>query len=219
VRGILADERTYRYCGLDALIPPTKTGPYPPGTIVSPLYVDYPSFIQIPKPAAHKVFFVMRDPRDVLVSWYFSLKLSHPSSPEVERVRAELTTMSQADGLRYALAFLRERGMFARQRSWLDVRDERVMLLRYEDLTGSNQEAVIDQLLRHCDIAMPPPVLDELLAAHAFEAVSGRARGNEDPHSHYRKGIAGDWRNYFDADLEARLRDVVGDLLELCNYA
>ncbi|HZZ80857.1 MAG TPA: sulfotransferase domain-containing protein [Gemmataceae bacterium] len=219
VRGILADERTYRYCGLDALIPATKTGPFPPGTIVSPLYVDYPSFAAIEKPAAHKAFFVMRDPRDVLVSWYFSLKLSHPPSAEVRRVRAELAQMSEAEGLGYSLEFLRERGMFERQRSWLGAGDERVLLLRYEDLIGPNQAAVFEQLLRHCEIAMPRRVLDEVLAAHAFEAVSGRPRGKEDPHSHYRKGVAGDWRNHFDADLATRFREVIGDLLEKCRYA
>ena len=52
--------------------------PLPPGTIVSPLYLDYPGFRSIPKPDSYRAFFVMRDPRDILVSWYLSIKHYHP---------------------------------------------------------------------------------------------------------------------------------------------
>jgi hypothetical protein len=38
-------------------------------------------------------------------------------------------------------------------------------------------------------------------------------------HDHYRKGVAGDWRNYFDPPLRAYFREVTGDLLDALGYA
>jgi hypothetical protein len=233
VRAILADERIYRYSGLDVYKPeaqlPGGNDPrkiterafdlFPPYTIVTPLYIDYSGFARMPKLLPYRAFFVMRDPRDVLVSWYFSIKNSHPSTAEIDRIRGQLGAVSESDGLLYSLDYLNAYGLFEAQRSWGAAKDANILLVRYEDLVGPEQERIYDRLLTHGDIHIPSDVLKEVLQAHSFEKLSGRARGDEDAGSHYRKGIAGDWRHHFSDRVEARFRDVAGDLLGLWNYS
>lgn len=46
--------------------------------------------------------------------------------------------------------------------------------------------------------SLPPERLPEIIERHRFSAkASGRDPGQEDARDHYRKGVAGDWRNHF----------------------
>lgn len=57
------------------------------------------------------------------------------------------------------------------------------------------------------------------VAAADFRAVTGgRARGEEDTGSHFRKGIVGDWRNHFTAETSAIFTREAGDVLDLLGY-
>jgi len=52
-----------------------------------------------------------------------------------------------------------------------------------------------------------------------FEQVSGgRQRGEEDVHSHVRKGVSGDWRQYFTAPVKVAFKERFGDVLIACGY-
>ena len=61
--------------------------------------------------------------------------------------------------------------------------------------------------------------LREVILANRFEArTGGRQRGEENIHSHERKGIAGDWRNYFSPELTRAFKARYGDLLIATGY-
>jgi hypothetical protein len=236
VRGILSDPRTFRYSGLssydwDRQFPGrydprkiTQRGfrePFPPSSIITPIYIDFEGFASTPKPERYKAFFVMRDPRDVLVSWCFSIKCSHSLLGEIERMRQDLARLSEADGLLYSIDFLADYGLFAAQRSWASTpaQDPNVLLVRHEDLTAPGNLPSVEQVFAHCDIRMPRTVLEEVLEAYSFEKLSGRKPGQEDPSAHYRKAVAGDWRNHFNDKIQARFTEVAGDVVRLWNYA
>ena len=234
VRGILSHPLVYRYSGLRPFQYqsrlPVGHDPrpltqrrfqtqFPMSTIATPMYVDCAGFESIPKPANYRAFFVMRDPRDIVVSWYFSAKFSHPTVGTLEQVRGDLLRFSEAEGLCYAIEYLDEFGLYEAQRSWGESAcSDELMRIRYEDLFSADQKSIVEALFRHCDIRMPANRLDELLAGFSFENVSGRRRGDEDVHAHYRKGVAGDWRNHFTKDVQGRFATVAGDVLAAWGY-
>jgi len=159
-------------------------------------------------------FYVLRDLRDTLVSWYFSRLYSHPPVHyPVDALRERLSVRTMADGLSYCLRNWLPMAACI-QRSWAG---SGVFTVRYEDLL-SDQVHWFREIARHvgldCGDAYVPRIVEEL----SFERQSGRSRGTEDVHSHFRKGIAGDWRNYLRGDLLAEFKTLYDDLLIETGY-
>ena len=233
IRAILSDPRTFNYSGLvtynyQSKLPgaydPRKItyrhfkDPFPRDTIVTPLYIGFEDFMTIPKPDRYKAFFVMRDPRDIVVSWYFSTKYSHRLTDRVQESRTVLNRLSLTEGMCYAVNLLQDRGLFPALREWskLATRDKNVLLVRFEDLTVNPK--LFDKLFAHCDIRMPENVRHQLLENYSFGKLSGRKRGYEEKHSHYRKGTVGDWKNYFNPSITAEFKNTTGDLIMSIGY-
>ena len=180
--------------------------PFPRKTITGCLCIDYPSFQTIPKPQEWRAFFVRRNPRDLVVSWYFSTRNSHIlNGKDMLEARGKLQKLSKEDGLLFAINWLADYGMFAAIRSWEGVADPNVKIFRYEDLAGPKSEEFLKELLEFIDIRIPEDEFKELVEAYSFETLSGgREPGEGDDQSHVRKGVAGDWKNHFTVRVEER---------------
>lgn len=233
---IFSEPDTYRFCGLQAyryfrelpggvderkIKDRTFDKPFPERTIVTPLYIGLDNFRAIPKPNSWRGFFVVRDPRDILVSWYFSWKHSHPVMGDIGKQREQLASMNEAEGLCYGIDELEGNGLFAALRSWKGVLpgDPNLTVVRYEDLIDRDQFEEFRKLFAHCAIALPDDVLRRILQKNSFAAIAkGRERGKEDVTSHLRKGVHGDWKNHFTPQVEEKFRDVTGDLVETLGY-
>ncbi len=189
--------------------------PFQEKRIVS-LYAGYENFDLIPRPRNHRVFFVLRDPRDIVVSHYFS------GQNDKQRFNIPLSDqLSFDEGLCRTIDGLEEMQIFFSLRSWINApqQDERIILLRFEELTGPDKQQVFRKLFDHCDIAMPDEVLSNLLDDFSFKTLSGgRRTGLEDRTSHYRKGISGDWKSHFTREHINKFKSVTGDLIEQCGY-
>jgi hypothetical protein len=84
----------------------------------------------------HLGFHVVRDPRDVLVSAYFSHKKTHSTRegwPELERHRAHLQSISKDDGLLAEMDF--SAPFFEEMMAW-DYEQENVLELKMEAVTA-----------------------------------------------------------------------------------
>lgn len=236
LRKIFNDRRTYEACGLEVynyeqeLPGGVDTRPiternfdaaFPSRTIVTPIYIDLPGFNRIPKPQNFRAFFVPRDPRDVVISWYFSVKVSHKAMGVIGGVREKLQAMSEEDGLQHVIEFVETRGLFAALRSWQQgaASDSRLKIFTYEDLTGTDQFKAWRELTHHCDIQIGDGELRQLLNDFAFSTLTkGRERGAEDVQSHLRKGVHGDWKNHFTPAVGQKFRAVTGTLVEELGY-
>ncbi len=194
--------------------------PFPSRTIVK-MFNDYLSFSETPKPGEYRAISVIRDPRDLLVSWYFAFRYSHAMKGQTPRLRAVLSTINEEEGLLFGIKHLDEVNVFSALRSWVENvdKDERVMLLRYEEMTGDDQPSVMGRIFRHCLISMNETELAELLDDHSFrKKTGGRGQGTEDEQAHYRKGISGDWPNHFTARVQDAFNEATGDLIEALGY-
>ncbi|AVT28830.1 sulfotransferase [Plantactinospora sp. BC1] len=223
VKAVFNDPAVYRYSGLLPYDPrPYKwryPQAFPPGRVISSLFVSHKGFMNIPKPDRYRAFFVMRDPRDIVVSSYFSYRNSHTAMGDILQVRRVLQEKSPKEGLLHMIGHLAEKGTFRSLRAWATAPDaETIQLFRYEDLTGERQMDEMGRLMRHCGIAIPPPELEALLSRYSFSKMRSAPEG-AGTISHYRKGRSGDWRNHFDDDVQEAFVAATGDLVELLGYS
>lgn len=205
---------------------------------------QYTSELTIP----YKGFHVIRDPRDIIVSSYFSSLNSHPTNqwPELIPHRQRLQEVSKADGIFLEMEFMQN--VLEDIASW-NYAQPNVLELRYEDVTIAPYQAFVDifQFLGCLDegritgtkrltYAVAAPIRRrtkllpkgrqvpvEILLGRVYEnsftkKTAGRTRGEEDIHSHYRKGRAGDWKNHFNADHKAFFKEKYGDLVVKLGY-
>jgi hypothetical protein len=194
--------------------------PLPEGTFGTHYYVDYHTFESIKKPANTRAFFMLRDPRDIVVSWYFSARYSHPFISVIPEMRIQLEKMDFKTGLKYIIDKVESFGTFEAQLSWLDAgnESEQIKIFRYEDL-ADNSSVFMRNLFRFLEIDIPESELISLAEKYSFESINrGRKQGAEDIYKHDRKGMPGDWRNYFDEDIDSYFRKKTGNLIELLGY-
>jgi len=201
-------------------------------------------------------FHVVRDPRDVSVSAYFSHLYSHRIDAEWPELQARREQLQQLDKERGLLSELGElRWEFEKMEEWEYGRGD-ILELRMEDLTGDPYQQFLrvfrfldlvderafslprraaytaSRLLRAAERRLPgraalPGRLARLPAERVLGIVwdndfakkaNGREVGREDPRSHYRKGVAGDWRNHFSAEHVAYFEANYGALLRRLGY-
>lgn len=193
--------------------------PFPSNTIISPLYIDYNNYRKIPKTDNHRTFFIMRDPRDIVVSWYYSTKHSHVLMGKIAEYRNMLNKVDLSEGMKFAIEFLDGFGVFEALRSWIKSdADPRVLVVKYEDLIGKNKDVTFSRMFNHCQIELRKKELEKLMNKYSFKSMSKRDPGQEDKKSHLRKGISGDWKNNFTEDLITFFNLKTGNLPEILDY-
>ncbi len=169
---------------------------------------------------------VIRDPRDLVVSGYFSSLHSHPTEgwPELIEHREKLAALPKDEGLLLELEW--ERHVLEHIATWRYDQPnvyELTMEALFADQFGSFLDAFTHLGLIDADdraafrtsetppsqpaISMDGPRRGLISAAglahvayqHSFAVKTQRKPGQENVKSHLRKGTAGDWINHFDA--------------------
>jgi hypothetical protein len=189
---------------------------------VSPLYINFESFAAMPKPAEFRAFFVVRDPRDLVVSHYFSSRYSHVENPAVLEERSRLVGLSESEGMEIHTRYMADRGIFDALRSWAErsADDNRIAIFRFEDLVGEHQLHWMQKLASFCDIRIPTADLESILSRLSFARLSGgRKPGEENKFHKYRSGKHGDWQKYFDEAVATAFLEVAGNLPQTLGYA
>ena len=198
--------------------------------------------------SSYRAFHVIRDPRDILVSSYFSDRYSHPVyRQEFAQFRDQLNTVEFDEGLRLELD--RRTAEFEALAGW-DYHNSNVYETRYEVLTvkpGDEFAKILQFLgipmyevgampatekaklmanrgLRRISASslklggIPREFLDQVITKQAFQKLAGRTKGQEDQKSHYRKGVAGDWVNHLQGANKDLFKERWGQMLINLGY-
>jgi hypothetical protein len=155
---------------------------------------------------------LMRDLRDICVSWSYYLH-NEPDHPRYEPARH----FSIPETIDY---FIRHRleDYVAWQLDWLRHLEGRSgLLVTYEQLLADPLETM-NVVLTHFRLELAFDHLRRIVDEHGFERITGRRRGEADPASFYRKGIAGDWRNHFTETQRRDFEAVAGRALAALGY-
>jgi Sulfotransferase domain len=218
--------RILRRCARERVVNPRQSethlvaqfmeDPIQPQRVYPRLYVTREEFEAVTLPSSWRRFVVIRDLRDTLVSAYFSVKLSHGENPALEEGRERLRAVGRDEGLLWMFDHFMVARSAEIQDSWCSAGEP---LIRFEDLIERDVAILARVLIDHCELPLRRPGLRRVVERTRFESLSGgRARGQEDPTSHFRKGVAGDWRNYFNGPLRAAFKQRWGRLLVATGY-
>jgi hypothetical protein len=211
-----------RACVPDIIVDPQiyvahfLSSPIQKGKVYPTVYVTRKQFYSVHLPPNWRHFVIIRDLRDTLISAYFSLKTSHSVvAPSILEMRQKLHTLSIEDGLLYLLDEWLS-GCADIQKSWLEYNEK---FIYYEDLLLNDIEILEKILIDDCNLPVSKKVLNEAITANRFEMITkGRKRGQENITAHERKGIAGDWHNYFTDKVKDRFKCLYGKLLVATGY-
>lgn len=157
---------------------------------------------------------MVRDPRDILIS----------SSSYLANLPEELGGWGEKFrnlGKRERIIHLIENAAFLRTRLRDWYRCQYAYKIHYE-LLLSNPVSELQGLLAFLGIEVSGVTVRLLNKINSFESQSGRKKGKEDEKAFLRKGIAGDWRNYFDDEVKRTFKQSCGgewnDLLVEMGY-
>jgi hypothetical protein len=193
-----------------------RTRPFPAATFVPGLYFSYADYQRLSRPYPHRTVYIFRDPRDIVVSGYFSGLETHREIAGVAERRAQLQRMSTSDGLLYALKYGEQH--LRDMASWVGVDDPTVRSWRLEDVNAA-PDRVVPEILAHCGVTLSADELGTVLAETSREALQRRDLAERKPgaESHYRVRRQS-FRDMFGPEHYAAVERVVPGLVERLGY-
>jgi len=167
-----------------------------------------------------------RDPKDILVSWYHHSVIGndHSNPKFVQQTRVAIGANNPED-IKGNLSNFIEYSFSGRMSpgfNWNDFFDrwffdDSVLHIRYEDLVLEPFES-FSKLVLSLGFSPEQSVIEDVLDKYSFKNVSGRNPGISDEKSFVRKGVVGDWKNYFsEGDLQL-YKQLVGDRTAKAGY-
>jgi len=186
------------------------------GGIYPALYCSKQRFESVKIPKNSIVFVVIRDLRDTLISLYFSMRYSHAVIDEfIQTTRDKLSALDVPSGLELLIDQNYIEPLAQIQTSWLK---SKKLIMKYEEMIADEIKS-FNIIFDYCKFNYPEELLMNAVKKSSFEKRSrGRKIGEEDVMSHLRKGIPGDWKNYFTEKLKTTFKKKYGEVLIQTGY-
>ncbi|MCQ6274866.1 sulfotransferase domain-containing protein [Bacillus sp. V3B] len=190
--------------------------PIQQGKIYPALFLTKQQFYSVKLPANYKKFIIIRDLRDTFISLYFSLKISHViNNSNMKNVRDHLNSLSLNEGLKFMINSAMLDHAKDIQASWINSGEK---IIKYEDLLRRDVQILEKLLIHEFKLPIPTNQLKEIIIKNQFSNITGRNPGDEDITKHSRKGIQGDWKNYFTEEVKRLFKEKYGNHLITAGY-
>lgn len=159
-----------------------------------------------------RTVFVYRDLRDTIISNYFHIRELNPKRAPEGFFEKDMSQLLEPAVLPTWCAPVSH---FKLLPYWLAERH--IVKVRFEDLI----ENPVDEMSRvflGLGLNTSRELVELIVEECSFERQSGRLPGDEVSDAPLRKGIVGDWKNYFSTDLAKRFDATYGHLLKIGGY-
>lgn len=172
-----------------------------------------------------KTVVLMRDGRDVMVSYYYHIV--YPKKETSEKFNSKICNRIGIEDPREIKKYMCVFIDWAYTEgfpgwSWSDFVDtwangENKAVTSYESLKA-DCEGELTKLLTTLEFEYDSVKLGFAVDKYSFERQSGRTPGQEDVNSFVRKGVVGDWKNHFDSDSAKLFNELAGNQLVVAGY-
>ena len=172
--------------------------------------------LKLHNPSKSPVVYLVRDGRDVMVSYYFYQRNFSDQSSWKKKIRILFEKGKMAQGSFSDFLQSRLPEWVAHIDYWL--KQNIVEIVKYEHLHAQPQKvltALFSQLITPVD----PVILSDAIELFSFKSMSNRTPGQENRQSFFRKGISGDWKNHFSQSDIDYFQDKAGDVMEHLGYS
>lgn len=177
-------------------------------------------------PRINNPFVIVRDGRDVMISWYYHCFFINDRYNErlVQRMRQALPFSNYdnieknlPDFMRYHFEKCKPLGFHwgAFVDNWYG---KVPYLVLYERMLADPYAEVSMAIKKVLNVEVNEEKLAGAISKFSFEKLSGRHQGEEKKSSFLRKGIAGDWKNHFSWESKTIFHKYAGDKLVLLGY-
>lgn len=162
-----------------------------------------------------RIIQLIRDGRDVAVSGVFDWVARE--QPDSDRYRLFVEGDS---GIRLS-RFFDDESLERWSRYWIEPLEAAVssagLTIRYESMLD-DQAAVLGEVFGFLQVDKDPELSAACARSATFEKMTGRARGQNQPLDKARKGVAGDWQNYFTREDARQFQERTGNWLQQLEY-
>lgn len=171
----------------------------------------FPAYLRNFNLSQFKKILLVRDPRDILVSHYFSMKNSHaiPQGEMGEKLLKHRATIQDSDIDEYVLE--KAQTFLNLFQSYNKIEDDLLKVFKYEDIVF-NKSQWIQNILDFLEFDLATVTIKSIAAKHdIFPQV-------EKPNSHIRKVTPGDYKEKLEPNTIERLNRVFQKILVKYNY-
>jgi len=173
--------------------------------------------LNVPQLDKFKTILMIRDPRDILVSYYFSAAYSHAIPHQFSNKRSDLIERrkfalnSSIDEFVLEKAPDREE-VFRRYSSQLLNKHNDVLVTKYEDMIG-DFDGWLGQVLNYTELDISSGLKTDIVNNHYR-----KSNRTEDKTKHHRKGVAGDYKEKLSESTISKLNDIFSKTLQEFGY-
>jgi len=169
---------------------------------------------------------LIRDPRDMIISGYYyhlwcdEMWCKKPVDDFGGKNYQEvLNSLNPEDGIMFEMSNIY--GSFKRTATFMlnwNYNNQYILELKYEEILHDTEKYFIHVFNHYGFNAKETEIAMEVVDQCKFEKITGRSMGEENPKNHFRKGIAGDWKNHFTESHKKAFKELYPGLLEKLRY-